>query len=707
MKINLSIADSKTTKHLIDLTYDFDDLIKLFTFFPENIKPKNAAKAFVGGHFFGAERRAENLKLSSVLVLDVDSYLSDLSSLELDIEKDLSTYSFIAYSTASHTETKPRIRIVLQLSNYVSKEEYTKISNKFIKSLTSLRSAIDLPASTSACHLFDLPNRTHEDYKPWYKVNKAKLLEVADFLDNSLKNEIQSEDIVKKESLKLTDKQVVKYLTVYDVKGLDYHGWLEVGEALHHQYKGSKKGLELWDSWSKDDHRYDSDTLKYKYSTFKTDKENLKTFATIIKKIKDIKVERVKDVTTCGLSSELVPASEWYHVKGQSLTPVGSSLNLDLFFKYYKIKVNFDVITKKDYVYFDGVLQEDYRSALITIKQHAVMNSLMPDSIPDHVYKMSIKNKINSFKSLIESIPQKGNLNELLEEFYATLIVNPEHEDIKKIYMKKWLIQLIHMTCLNESSVDKVARYVFVLKGEQGIGKTTWFNNLLPKSYRHFIRTGAMLNTDDAMSVFECIKHVIVELGELGSTFKRSANDRLKAFLTQTHDMLNRKYVADHVSYKRTTVFCGSVNNDTFLTDETGSTRFWVLPVEKANFNHNVDVLQLLRELYEQEKISESNSNSNYYSYVLNESEEAIRNTLNATFETVCPLFEIFNSTFDIDSSERILMNASEILEAMGFPVHSITKSKRNDIVKVLKNLNYVQNTKLRKYKIPPVKKII
>lgn len=90
-----------------------------------------------------------------------------------------------------------------------------------------------------------------------------------------------------------------------------------------------------------------------------------------------------------------------------------------------------------------------------------------------------------------------------------------------------------------------------------------------------------MRNKDDllrATSVW------IAELGELDSTLKREQSS-LKAFITQRTDRIRAPYAREATDNPRITSFGATVNQDTFLKDETGDRRFWVIPVNAIDLN--------------------------------------------------------------------------------------------------------------------------
>ena len=68
-----------------------------------------------------------------MLTLDIDKYTGTIDDLEFDLDL-LGLGAFVAYSTYSHTDNAPRVRLVLPLSRDVSGVEYRAISEAFCAS---------------------------------------------------------------------------------------------------------------------------------------------------------------------------------------------------------------------------------------------------------------------------------------------------------------------------------------------------------------------------------------------------------------------------------------------------------------------------------------------------------------------------------------------------------------------------------------------
>ena len=64
-------------------------------------------------------------------------------------------------------------------------------------------------------------------------------------------------------------ERIRKALDVLPASALErYHDWLEIGQALHHEFGGDPEGMELWDAASQWCDSYDADELEAKWESF-------------------------------------------------------------------------------------------------------------------------------------------------------------------------------------------------------------------------------------------------------------------------------------------------------------------------------------------------------------------------------------------------------------------------------------------------------
>ena len=219
--------------------------------------------------------------------------------------------------------------------------------------------------------------------------------------------------------------------------------------------------------------------------------------------------------------------------------------------------------------------------------------------------------KTNYLKSMITAIADGNIYNPVvtwvtskpwdgvsrLQDFYDTLVETPGAitKDAKHLMMRKWLIQTVAAAFAPDGVMG---RGVLTLMGRQYLGKTRWLLSLAPADLG-VISVGKNLNVHDKDSLMQVLGCWIAELGELDATFKKSDISALKAFLTQVIDEIRRPYAALTSRQVRRTSFFATVNDPEFLTDQTGNTRFWVIPVDAVLSDHDVDMQQLWAEVLE------------------------------------------------------------------------------------------------------------
>jgi putative DNA primase/helicase len=724
MEYKISVVTNLFDNRPNDITLTYDELVSKLTNFPDKITPKFENQGFVAGHFGQKQRLTENLISRSLITLDLDHYDNDLTSLEGVLKRDLHDQWYIAYSTASHSPEKPKIRIVILLTKDIPVASYRTVVINFVDGLELTPFLDKGKASEKPNQFMFFPAKACEDYKPWSFVNVGELLNpdyylVDDGMSNitemplnsfngKAKKKIVDKDIdnvlttLRNQPLNITAKQIKDTLKVYKAEATNYHTWIEVGMALAHQFKGETEGLQIWYDWSKLDSRYDKkkiyNEVKAKWISF-NESPNPIRFSTIMKKTQENKVVSFNSKVAVNDSQKSIaynniPRHKFIHTTGDNLKPLNTIENFKVLLNEYDIKIENDVILKRKEVTFGGVLENDLNTAQTRMESLCIQNGM--SSISAVKYIDACRQEVNSWKNWIESKAWDGK--DRLNDLYSTVSVDQEHQDTKDAYLKAWFMQMIHLSCLNDDENGKMGRLVLVFQGDQRVGKTSWFKALCPSSHQRYLQEGIMLDTKDSMSVLGCIQNVFVELGELGSTFRKSDSDNLKNFISSTTDLIDVKYVANHVSYRRRTVFFASINDQIFLQDATGNTRYLILPVIKCDYSHNVDMQQLYAQLYQMAKDGEG--------YEINGNLLIEQQNLNSEFENESYLEGKFCDIFNTELESRdLLMNIPAILESLGFTPSSIKQSHMTEMSRILKKLGYKKRTNKPKHWLLPPKK--
>ena len=139
---------------------------------------------------------------------------------------------------------------------------------------------------------------------------------------------------------------------------------------------------------------------------------------------------------------------------------------------------------------------------------------------------------------------------------------------------RRWLIQCIARAMEPGCKAD----CVLILVGPQGARKSTTFRILGSPEY--FCDTPMDIGSSNAY--MQIHRAWIYEVAELDS-IRRARNSSTKAFLSAQEDTFRLPYARQTVTLKRHTVFCGTTNKAEFITDETGSRRYWPIQVGKMD----------------------------------------------------------------------------------------------------------------------------
>lgn len=182
------------------------------------------------------------------------------------------------------------------------------------------------------------------------------------------------------------------------------------------------------------------------------------------------------------------------------------------------------------------------------------------------------------------------------DALFETLNCTNENQELAKQFLWKWSLQAIRAIMDERGHASEL---VLVLIGKQGDGKTRWIRNLAPDD---FIKTGLFLNPQNKDSVLEANTTWINELGEIDGMTRKVDHANFKAFLSKTDDYIRRPYAVTEERIPRKSVFCGSVNGNSFLVDDTGNRRFLVLECDAIKYDHSVNMAQYWKEVWHEAK---------------------------------------------------------------------------------------------------------
>jgi hypothetical protein len=165
-----NFAEIKKTASL-----EWPELVKLLTKKPPVTEDKSAPGWFCPAHFEPAYRDSKNLIARHCLTFDYDEIeTTDIAK----IEAALFDFTYVMFTTASHTPDKPRLRVVLPLSHPCDAQEFACVTRTVgaLFDLDKLARESDTPAQ-----MMFMPSKK-KDGEFWTKVNDADWVDVDDIL---------------------------------------------------------------------------------------------------------------------------------------------------------------------------------------------------------------------------------------------------------------------------------------------------------------------------------------------------------------------------------------------------------------------------------------------------------------------------------------------------------------------------------------------
>lgn len=359
--------------------------------------------------------------------------------------------------------------------------------------------------------------------------------------------------------------------------------------------------------------------------------------------------------------SQALDVNGFLHLKGSggNLKPKATVENVRHLLYQYGVTVRYDVIAKELQVNIPGVsgtVDNRLSSSVTRIESLAALNGLSTSPIPRYLSLIADENPYNPIADWIRSRPWDGV--DRVGQLCATLTVSDDFpEAFKNTLIRRWLLSAV-AAALKPSGFHN--RGVLTLQGVQGLGKTTWILSLVddPQLREMYVLAGHHLDPSNKDTVLIAISHWIVELGELDSSFKKDIA-RIKSVITNKADKVRKPYAAAQSEFQRRTVFAASVNEERFLIDPTGNSRFWTLPLTAIDYQHGIDMQQLFAQIAVQYEQGEQ--------WWLTREEEEMLRSQNRWHEAVNVIEETLLQSLDpdLDESEWPRLTASEVLRKL------------------------------------------
>jgi putative DNA primase/helicase len=374
----------------------------------------------------------------------------------------------------------------------------------------------------------------------------------------------------------------------------------------------------------------------------------------------------------------------------KSIKVLDTYKNLEWLLKHFKADIRYNLMTRKREIEIPEffIFPDDIEnSALAKIDYLATVNEMPTKKLDQHLDTIGGENAYHPIVNCIKA--KEWDKKERLSDFIKT--INSTNNELAFKIIHTWMMAAIAAA----HSVDGFVNHgVLVLQGAQGIGKTAWVKSLDPINC-NAVKEGAILDPTNKDSIISLASHWIVELGEIDATFRKADVSRLKSFITTQADDVRMPYARRSMRLVRRTAYVATVNDEKFLTDDTGNRRWWTIQVKSINYDHGFNMQQVWAEAYHDWKVKGA------LTYLPTELQQAV-NESNREHEKLDPLVEKVLTIFDWASPGRRELTVTEILNEMDY-----SKPTKNDLIsmsKILTELNHKgcrKSNGLRLHEIP------
>lgn len=307
------------------------------------------------------------------------------------------------------------------------------------------------------------------------------------------------------------------------------------------------------------------------------------------------------------------------------------------------------------------VCEKDYRVKFQ--KEKAFKNHLM-DALSRNTYHPVEK----YLKSLDPT--NRVDIDNLAERYLGN------KDKLANILLKKTLIAAVARVLDPGCAVHAI---LILYSPQQGIGKSsflrtlakeaTWFNDTVPE-----IR----LNKDFYSKLHQ---YWFTEIGEIDTKFRRIKQEEIKDFITSPRDAFRPAYTATMLKCDRRFVLTGTANNGNFLSDPTGSRRYWIVPV-----NGKIDIPSLEKEV-DGIWAAAVHAYNNGEQWHLNDEEAEMLKKSNASFTYEHPWHPTIKRYLDCHKlDEYVLPENIAAIPALEIPRREISKPN-SKALKEIRNL--------------------
>lgn len=265
-------------------------------------------------------------------------------------------------------------------------------------------------------------------------------------------------------------------------------------------------------------------------------------------------------------------------------------------------------------------------------KKRLHKRGVSPEKVRLYAQDDAICRAYDPIKDFFDGLPTWDGNDHIARYASAVPLKDEDNRETFVLHLKKWLVGTYSCGYFGGKGGSKNELFL-ILHGKQGDGKTIFLRRLTEGELeRYRCENYDATKKEDVYAILS--KSFICIDEELESLSKKEASS-LKRLLSSEFFEFRSAYARAEVTHIRRVSFCGSVNDQTFLKDQTGNRRFLVHSVGevKQDVLFSVDMRQVwaqAKHLYEEG-----------FRHWLDREEQKVLNVTNSEFEVVDSVEEI------------------------------------------------------------------
>lgn len=635
-KIEISVGASRRAKTWKKTSYTWQGLLKKLsspTRTQETMAEYKAmAKAkrddlkdvggFVGGILKNGTRKADMVEARSLITLDLD-HLPKGADIWPDVEVALD-WAACMYSTHSHTEDNPRVRLILPADRLMTPDEYEAVA-RYVASLIG----IDLCDDTTfeASRLMYWPSCSHDaDYVfrhqsgDFLSVDEALATyddwrDVSSWPVSSRKAKLDAARAKKQGDPTEKHGVVGAFCREYDIPAAIEHFLQDVyrptSDPERYSYEGGSTvgGLVLYQNGAFAYSHHASDPIEGK----------------LVNSFDLVRLHKFKDLDDG--SDETKPqqlpsykAMVEFALQDEAVSYRLAMERIDSAFDEQDEEEQEENWQKSLKITSKGMIANTINNiVLILLHDERLAGTFFFDSfrerpvVADDLPWIPFKNRVNDnwtdaddaglrrFLEMYYQIESPSKIRDAVDLAMLSCVRHPVREYLDSLtwdgvprvdslfidYLGAEDTQYVRAVT-RASLVGAVARimkpgckhdHTLVLIGPQGCGKSTTLGKLGKQWYSDSLYTMSGKEAYEQLQGFW-----IIELGEMAAA-RKSEVEQIKQFISKRSDNYRAAYARRTEEHQRQCAFFGSTNDSDFLRDYTGGRRFWPVVVSDASEN--------------------------------------------------------------------------------------------------------------------------